>query len=194
MHLVDEVHLVAAAGRGVLHVVQQFARVIDLGARGGIDLDQIREAARIDLPAARAGAVRLRRHALLAVQALGEDARDGGLADPARTAKEERVVHAAAGERVLERPPHVLLSDEFGEILRAPLARQCGVTHDPVLKAATLEAARTSLGSGTRHRRCRCCLPALTGFTTGRRGETNAGHHVRDVVAERVGFEPTNTR
>jgi len=24
-----------------------------------------------------------------------------------------------------------------------------------------LEAARTSLSSGTRHRRCRCCLPAL---------------------------------
>ena len=42
------------------------------------------------------------------------------------------------------------------------------------------EAARTSLSSGTRHRRCRCCLPALTGFTTGRRGETDAGHHDRE--------------
>src|SRR5579863_306122 len=66
-----------------------------------------------------------------------------------------------------------------------------------------MEAARTSLASGTRHRRCRCCLPALTGFTTGRRGETDAGHHVdwlkcpaalsAAAMAERVGFEPTNT-
>ena len=41
------------------------------------------------------------------------------------------------------------------------------------------EAARTSSGSGTRHRRCRCCLPALTGFTTSRRGEADASHHRR---------------
>ena len=39
------------------------------------------------------------------------------------------------------------------------------------------EAARISSRSGTRHRRCRCCLPALTGFTTGRRGEADASHH-----------------
>ena len=63
------------------------------------------------------------------------------------------------------------------------------------------EAARTSLNSGTRHRRCRCSLPGLTGFTTSRRGETDASHHgTRSVLArtpglaERVGFEPTNTR
>ena len=80
-------------------------------------------------------------------------------------------------ERVHERAPHVLLADELGEFLRAPFARQRGVAHEPVLKPATVEAARTSLSSGTRHRRCRCCLPALTGFTTGRRGETDAGHH-----------------
>ena len=42
-----------------------------------------------------------------------------------------------------------------------------------------MEAARTSSGSGTRHRRCRCCLPALTGFTTSRRGEADASHHGR---------------
>jgi len=40
-----------------------------------------------------------------------------------------------------------------------------------------MEATRTSRNSGTRHHRCRCCLPALTGFTTGRRGEADTGHH-----------------
>ena len=44
VHFVDEVHLVAAAGGRVLHVVEQLARVIDLGARGGIDFDEIDEA------------------------------------------------------------------------------------------------------------------------------------------------------
>jgi hypothetical protein len=33
------------------------------------------------------------------------------------------------------------------------------------------------LTSGTRHRRYRCSLPGLTGFATGRRGETGASHH-----------------
>ena len=59
VHLVDEVHLVATAGRGVLHVIEQLARVVDLGARGRIDLDQVDEAAGVDLAAAGADAARL---------------------------------------------------------------------------------------------------------------------------------------
>ena len=182
MHFVDEVHLEATARRGVLHVVEQLARVIDLGARGRVDFDEIGEASRVDLEAAGAHAARLGSDPALAVEALGEDARDGGLAHAARPGEEECVVHAAAGERVHQRAPHVLLPDELGELLRAPLARQGGVAHrvldkHPDADKQAMEAARTSLSSGTRHRRCRCCLPALTGFTTGRRGETDAGHH-----------------
>src|SRR5580765_2248632 len=33
------------------------------------------------------------------------------------------------------------------------------------------------LAFGTRHRRYRCSLPGLAGFTTGRREETDASHH-----------------
>ena len=61
VHFVDEVDLVAAAGRRVLHVVEQLARIIDLGARGRVDLDQIDEAAGIDLAAAGAFAAGRRR-------------------------------------------------------------------------------------------------------------------------------------
>src|SRR6184192_2234911 len=86
-------------------------------------------------------------------------------------------MHASALERVHERTPHVLLADELGEFLRAPCTRQRGVAHERSQNVRAVEAARTSLSPGTRHRRCRCCLPALTGFTTGRRGETDAGHH-----------------
>ena len=41
MNLVDEVHLVSRARRRELHVLQQLARVVDLGARCRVDLDQI---------------------------------------------------------------------------------------------------------------------------------------------------------
>src|SRR5256886_1816314 len=159
-----------------LHVIEQLASVVHLGARGGIHLDEIREAAGVDLAAARAFTARLGGYARLAVQALGEDPRDGGLADAARAGEQERVMHASALERVHERTAHVLLADELGEFFRAPCARQRCVAHERSQNARALEAARTSSSSGTRHRRCRCCLPALTGFTTGRRGETDAGH------------------
>src|SRR5690606_27744088 len=41
VHFVDQVDLVAAARGGVLHVVEQLAGVVDLGARGGVDFDQV---------------------------------------------------------------------------------------------------------------------------------------------------------
>ena len=89
VHFVDEIDLVAAARGRVLHVVQQLARVIDLGARGGVHLDQIDEAPGIDLAARRAFPAGLGAHALLAVQALREDSRDGRLADAARAGEQE---------------------------------------------------------------------------------------------------------
>ena len=96
VHFVDQVDLVAAARRRVLHVVEQLARVVDLGARGRVDLDQVDEAALVDLAAGAALAAGLRADARLAVQRLGEDARDRRLADAARAGEQERVVDAAA--------------------------------------------------------------------------------------------------
>ena len=54
------------------------------------------------------------------------------------------------------------------------------------------EVIRTSLDFGTRLRRYRCSLPGLAGFTVSRREGTGTDHH--GPLAERVGFEPTNTR
>src|SRR5882762_4124986 len=45
---------------------------------------------------------------------------------------------------------------------------------------------------GARRDRYRCSLPGLTGLAARRREGTGADHH--GSVAERVGFEPTNTR
>ena len=176
VHLVDEVHLVAAAGRRVLHVVEQLAGIVDLGARGRIDLDEVDEAAGIDLAAARACAAGLGRDAGLAVEALGEMRAIVVLPTPRVPVKRNawctRPVSSAftSARRTCSWPTS---SAKFS---RPPFARQRRIVSVNVL-GLEMEAARTSSSSGTRHRRCRCCLPALTGFTTGRRGEADAGHH-----------------
>ena len=51
VHFIDQIDLEAAARRGVLHVVEQIAGVFHLGARGGVDLDQIDKTPLLDLPA-----------------------------------------------------------------------------------------------------------------------------------------------
>ena len=123
VHLVDQVHLVTAAGRRVLHVVEQLARIVDLGAGGGIDLDEIHAAASLDLATAPALEAGLCAYAALAVQTLGEDPRHRGLADAARARKQEGVVQAPARERIAERAQHMLLPRHLGESARTPFAR-----------------------------------------------------------------------
>ena len=129
VHFVDEVDLVAAARRRVLHVVEQLARVVDFGARGGVDFDQVDEAPFVDLAAGAALAAGRRRHAGLAVERLREDARDGGFAYAARAGEQERVVHAAGLERVDERAHDVFLAGQLGEIARPPFACESEIGH-----------------------------------------------------------------
>ena len=45
---VDQVYLEAAPGRRILHVVEQFPGIVNLGFRCRVDLDQIDEPALID--------------------------------------------------------------------------------------------------------------------------------------------------
>ena len=129
MHFVDEVDLVAATGRRVLHVFEQFTRVIDLGARGCVDLDQVQEPPGVDLPATGAFPTGLRRNAPLAIEALGKDARDRGLAHAAGTGKQEGMVNATGIQRVAQSLEHMLLARHFGEGFGAPLAGQSGIGH-----------------------------------------------------------------
>jgi hypothetical protein len=49
VHFVDDVHLEAAARRRVGGVLQQLAHLVDLGVGRGVDLDEVHEAAGIDL-------------------------------------------------------------------------------------------------------------------------------------------------
>ena len=58
MHFIDQIDFEAAAGRGVLHVVEQIAGIFNFGARCGIDLDQIDKAALLDFTAVITNATR----------------------------------------------------------------------------------------------------------------------------------------
>jgi len=122
VHFVDQVHLVAAAGWRVLHVIQQFTGVIHFGAGSRIDLDQIDEPPLVDLPARGANAAGVRAHPGLAIQRLRENAGDSCFAHAASAREQERVMHLAAVERIPQRAQDVLLPDHFGEAFGAPFA------------------------------------------------------------------------
>ena len=182
VHFVDQVDLEAAARRRVLHVVEQVARVVDLGARGGIDLDQVDDSARRRCRGRWRRRRRVRADAAFAVQALGEDARDGGLADAARAREQERVVHALPLSSALPSARRTCswpdISAKLRDAICAPARYSSCVGHSWCATArASKEATRTSRIFGARPNRYRCSLPGLTGFTAGRREGANAGHH-----------------
>ncbi|MNC01835.1 hypothetical protein D3C75_491900 [compost metagenome] len=129
VHLIDEVHLEAAAGRAVLHVVQQLAGVFHLGARGRIDLQQIDEVALIDLTAGVAYAARVAADPLLAVEALGQDAGDGGLADPAGAAQQVGMMQPSLIQGIGQGGQHMLLANHLFKRMGAPFTRQNLIAH-----------------------------------------------------------------
>src|SRR5690606_25997574 len=119
-----------AARRRVLHVVEQLARVVDLGARSRVDFDQIHETALVDLTAGAAYAARRRRHAGFAVERLRENARDRRFSYAARAGEQKGVMHPSGLQRVDERAHDVLLPRQFGEVARAPFASKSEIGHE----------------------------------------------------------------
>jgi glycerophosphoryl diester phosphodiesterase len=129
VHLVDEIHLVAAARGPVLRVVEQIAGGIDAGTRRRVDLDEIGEAAGRNLTARAARPTRRGGDTGLAVERLGEQPRDGRLADAAGAGEQIGMVHAVAVQRMHERAHDVLLADEGFEAGGPQLAGQYLIAH-----------------------------------------------------------------
>jgi hypothetical protein len=125
----DQVDLGAAARRHVLGVFDQAANVVDAGVAGGVNFQQIDETAGIDVHAGAALAARFRALPALAVQALGKDACDGGLADATGAGEQEGVMHAPGLQRVGQRAHDMFLSDQFGEALGAPFSGKDEIGH-----------------------------------------------------------------
>ena len=141
MHLVDQEHLVAVAGRGDRQPLDDhLADVVDAGVGGGVDLEHVDVAALGDLRARLAHAARRRRGPLHAVQGPGEDAGGGGLAAAARPGEDERLGQALALEGIAQGAGDRGLAQDVVERLGPPLPRERLVGH---------EVSEPSSGSGT---------------------------------------------
>ncbi len=137
--LVDDPDAMRRAHRRVPDLLAQVAHVFDVVVRRGVELDDVEvdprgdvttrgtRAARLDVPTVivrgggvPGGTVRVSG----AVQGLREDARRGGLADPARTDEQVGVPDAARAQRVPQNARNVLLADHVVEAKWPVLAGQ----------------------------------------------------------------------
>ena len=105
VHLVDHVDLVARVRRRVHGLLEQLRHFVDAAVRRRVHLDIVDEAAGVDRDAGFAHAARLGGDAAVAVRAdaverLGQDARQRGLADAAGPGEQVGVVQAAGLQRV----------------------------------------------------------------------------------------------
>ena len=133
MYFIDEINLVSSHRRSVASVVQNLAHVVDAGIRRRVELEQIDEAAGIDVDTRRTDSARRRRDALHAIEALRKDARDRRLANAPRPCEQIRVMQPSALERVGQRLHDVLLARELCEGLRPPFPGERLITHDATL-------------------------------------------------------------
>ena len=141
VRLVEDVDLVAALDRLQHDALADLADVVDPALRGRVHLDHVERGAVGDRAARVAGLVRRRRRPVLAVQRLGEDARERGLAGSARAGEEVGLADLLVRDRVLQRPGDRFLADDLVEVLRAVLAVQGGhATTLPNLRPGTPRA------------------------------------------------------
>ena len=131
--LVDDVDLLAAPHREVLHALPQLADVLDRVVARPVDLDDVLAASPQDLPAARALPARRRRRALLAVQRPRQRPRRGRLPHAPRAGEQERVVDPVQADRVLQGLRHMTLTGDLLKRRRPPLPGDRHIAHRPDL-------------------------------------------------------------
>ena len=128
---VEDVDLEAVARRTVARGLAQLADLVDAAIGGGVDLDHIHRIAGANLAAGIANAARLGHGMVLrlAIQRHRQNARDGGLADPAMSAEDVAVRDASLLDGVLQGAGDVVLPDHVGEFLWPVFARENLITH-----------------------------------------------------------------
>ena len=115
---VNDVDLELGAGRGVLAGLAQLADLLDAVVAGAVDFEHVQRAAFGDFLAARVVVVEIHLRAAGAIEALGEDAGDGGFAGAARAAKQVGVGDALLLDGVGQRLGDVFLAHHIAEALR----------------------------------------------------------------------------
>ncbi|VVE59101.1 hypothetical protein PTE30175_05369 [Pandoraea terrae] len=129
VHFVDHIDLEACVGRRIDRLLEQRGHFVDAAVRRGIHFDVIDKTPLIDCPACLADAARLGGDAGLAIERLGQNSRERGLADTACAREQIRMMQALLFERVRKGAHHVLLANQGRETFRAPFAREYLIGH-----------------------------------------------------------------
>ena len=149
-----------ARGWGVLHVVHQVARLLDLGARRRIHLNQVNEPAFVNADTGTARSARLGTDTHIAIQTLGHDAGQRGLAHAARAGEQVSMMQPAGIQGVDQRLQDMSLTHHVRERTWPPFSCEDLITHltgvghgcDFIPAAGPLSAVLGSAVSGTKHR------------------------------------------
>ena len=131
VHLVYEVHLIAAAAWRVLDIVRQFPHIVHAGTGGGVNFDQVDKPAFLNFPATGAFPTGSRGNASFTVEASGQKTADSGLAHAPGTGEQVSVVQTLAFQGVNQRLEHVFLAHHVLKGARAPFTGKYLVAHVP---------------------------------------------------------------
>ncbi len=120
LDLVDDVDLAGEVRRGRPGPLEQLAHVVDLVVRGGVHLDHVERPALADRDARLAHVARLTVAHVRAVDRLGHDPGERGLARPARPDEQEAVSESIRPDGIAKGGDHRLLADDLAEGLGTP--------------------------------------------------------------------------
>ena len=122
VRLVEDVDLALELARGIRQALAEVADRVDAAVAGGVDLDEVQRRALADRDAGRAGVAGVAVAQVRAVDRLGEDPRQRGLARAARPDEQDRVRDPTGPHGVPQRLDDRFLADDLPERLRAPAA------------------------------------------------------------------------
>ena len=120
VRLIEDIDLAPQLARRVSQSLAQVADVVDAAVARGVDLDQVERRPLADRHARGARVTGVAVLEIRAVDRLGEDAGERGLARPARPDEEDRVADPLGADRVPERLDDGFLPDDLGEGLGTP--------------------------------------------------------------------------
>ena len=132
VHLVDQIDLVGAAGRGICGIFPQRPDTLDAVVAGTVDLKHIETPSLGNLHTGIANAAGIVGRAILAglaVQRLGQNTGGRGLSHPARADKEIRLRETTPRDGVLKSAGDMLLANNLLKTLRSVFSGKNAVAH-----------------------------------------------------------------
>ncbi|KAG0190211.1 hypothetical protein DFQ28_002345 [Apophysomyces sp. BC1034] len=141
VHFVDHIDLEARIDRRIDRALEQRRHFVDTAVAGRVHFDIVDEAPVVDLSTRVAHTAWRGRDAGLAIERLGQNPRQRGLANTARAGEQISMMEPLRLQRMGERAHHVLLADERREIPGPPLACENLIGHQEIVSATLAPTA-----------------------------------------------------